>query len=257
MEEGYCLHNVLASYVHLHFGACPELAAALVERCRGVDVAAVGAAAHEAAQTACYLESAMGSLHASPQVGRRPAGAWAGWAGARAGRGLAHLPLCLGVQVACASCGSHHLREVACPAGPAPTCPAFALSAALPVKWLCLQASVPLPPLLLQLLGKGVRGVPHCRSSPDLAREGQLNGKQRATAMADPHRHLTEDGLVRGRHSSDATPHRECIRHRCCALACFARHVPLHFFLRARCVWSATVSHLLLPGRSTKLATRP
>ncbi|KAL4425481.1 hypothetical protein ABPG75_009497 [Micractinium tetrahymenae] len=130
VEEGYCLHNVLASYVHLHFGACPEFAAALVERCRGVDVAAVGAAAQEAAQAACYLESALGSLHTSPQ-----------------------------------------------------------------------------------LLGKGGHGVPHCRSSPDLAREGQLNGKHRAASLADPHRHFSDDGLLAARHASDAASHHHLLRH--------------------------------------------
>jgi cobyrinic acid a,c-diamide synthase len=32
--EGYCLNNVLASYVHLHFGSNPEIARRLVESCR-------------------------------------------------------------------------------------------------------------------------------------------------------------------------------------------------------------------------------
>jgi cobyrinic acid a,c-diamide synthase len=31
--EGYCLHNVLASYVHLHFGSNPEVARQLVRHC--------------------------------------------------------------------------------------------------------------------------------------------------------------------------------------------------------------------------------
>lgn len=36
VEEGFTWRNVLASYVHLHFGSNPRLAAALVERCRQV-----------------------------------------------------------------------------------------------------------------------------------------------------------------------------------------------------------------------------
>jgi cobyrinic acid a,c-diamide synthase len=32
--EGYYIHNVLASYVHLHFGSNPEIARHLVERCQ-------------------------------------------------------------------------------------------------------------------------------------------------------------------------------------------------------------------------------
>ena len=32
--EGYCLNNVLASYVHLHFGSNPEVARHLVDRCK-------------------------------------------------------------------------------------------------------------------------------------------------------------------------------------------------------------------------------
>ena len=67
VEEGYCQQNVLASYVHLHFGNCPDFAAALVQRCRGVDVAGVAAHVLEAVQTAAYLESAVASLRSSPQ----------------------------------------------------------------------------------------------------------------------------------------------------------------------------------------------
>jgi cobyrinic acid a,c-diamide synthase len=34
VEEGYCEHNILASYVHLHFGSNPEVARNLVASCR-------------------------------------------------------------------------------------------------------------------------------------------------------------------------------------------------------------------------------
>ncbi len=34
MSEGYSKNNVLASYVHLHFGSNPEVARNLVESCR-------------------------------------------------------------------------------------------------------------------------------------------------------------------------------------------------------------------------------
>jgi len=34
-EEGYCLHNTLAGYLHLHLGATPEAARHFVEFCRG------------------------------------------------------------------------------------------------------------------------------------------------------------------------------------------------------------------------------
>jgi len=32
--EGYNYKNCLASYIHLHFGSCPGLAATFVESCR-------------------------------------------------------------------------------------------------------------------------------------------------------------------------------------------------------------------------------
>ena len=48
--QGYNWRNVLASFVHVHFGSCPALAAQLVERCAGVDLATVNAAACAAAE---------------------------------------------------------------------------------------------------------------------------------------------------------------------------------------------------------------
>ena len=48
--QGYNWRNVLATFVHIHFGSCPALAAQLVGRCAAVDVAAVSAAAAAAAE---------------------------------------------------------------------------------------------------------------------------------------------------------------------------------------------------------------
>ena len=49
-SQGYNWRNVLATFVHIHFGSCPALAAQLVGRCADVDVAAVSAAAAAAAE---------------------------------------------------------------------------------------------------------------------------------------------------------------------------------------------------------------
>ncbi len=41
---------MLATFVHVHFGSCPALAAQLVQRCAAVDVSAVNATASAAAE---------------------------------------------------------------------------------------------------------------------------------------------------------------------------------------------------------------
>ena len=48
--EGFCKGYVLGSYVHINFGGCPELATAIVERCKRVDPQIVQKAVQQAEQ---------------------------------------------------------------------------------------------------------------------------------------------------------------------------------------------------------------
>ena len=66
VPEGFTWRNVLGSYVHLHFGSCPQLASSLVERCRQVDLAALNAAVGAAQKQVASMLSALTAKRQSP-----------------------------------------------------------------------------------------------------------------------------------------------------------------------------------------------
>ena len=68
VDEGYSYNNVLASYVHLHFGSAPEFADSLVAACRCVAVGGLDSAAQAAAEAARMGRPALYPVMSAPNL---------------------------------------------------------------------------------------------------------------------------------------------------------------------------------------------
>ena len=62
LVDGFCRAHVLASFVHINFGSCVELATAIVERCKQVDSSVIKDALSGARHLADSLTGAIGSI---------------------------------------------------------------------------------------------------------------------------------------------------------------------------------------------------